>query len=398
MKSRLLWLVVVLALGGLAGVLVVRDPGYVLVAYDRMAVETSLWFALVLLAAAYMIVRLLLFVVIRLARGRGAFARWNTERRSRAADRRTLRGLLLLAGGWWAEARKQLTRAAPQAGAPTVNLVNAARAAELCGDRAGRDALLREARALVPAEENTIDFAEAMLLHGAGQWSEARVVLERLRAREPAHGAALWLLADCLRALGDWAALTELLAQLRRDRGRSADAFAALERAAILGRVGTTAESAQPAWATLSKGQRHVAEYALAYAEAVAEAAPQDAERALREALQHGWDPDLVRCYGRVDSSDPARQLATAESWVKAHPEDPALFLTLGRLCLRNRRWPQAREHFEMSVRLGPTPESQGELGRIYAALGERRAVDLLLDALPPLPALPLPGATDAHG
>lgn len=392
MKARLVWLIAILVLGGLLGVLVARDPGYVLVAYDRMAVETSLWFALALLVAGYVIVRLILFLVVRLARGRGAFARWNAERRSRAADRRTLRGLMLLADGRWLEARKQLTRAAPQAGAPTVNLVNAARAADLAGDRAGRDALLREARTLAPADENVIDFAQAMLQHGAGQWAEARPVLERLRAREPAHGAALWLLADCLSALGDWPALAELLPQLRRDRSRPAEVLAALERSVILGRIGATAQSAQEAWSTLSKGQRHTPEYALAYAQAVIGESPQDAERAVREALAHHWDSALVGLYGRIDSGDPARQLAAAESWVKAHPEDPALFLTLGRLCLRSRRWPQAREHFEMSVRLGPAPESQGELGRLYAALGERRALDLLLDALPPLPDLPLPG------
>ncbi len=111
----------------------------------------------------------------------------------------------------------------------------------------------------------------------------------------------------------------------------------------------------------------------------------------MREALQHGWDREAIGLYGRIASSDPARQLTAAESWIKAHPEDADLFLALGRLALRNRRWPQAREHFEMSVRLGTTAAAQGELGRLCLALGESRGTELLLAAMPDLPALPLP-------
>jgi HemY protein len=393
MKARLLWLVTVLALGGLAGLLISRDPGYVLVAYDQMAVETSLWFALVLLVVGYWVVRVTFFIGLRLARGRGAFARWNVDRRARAADQRTLRGLVLLAAGRWAEARKQLTRAAPRAGAPVVNLLAAARAAQELGDPAGRDALLREARAVAPDLESAVDFSQAILESSAGQWADARATLERLRARDPGHAGALWLLADCCRALGDWHAVAELVPQLRRDRNRPATALAELETAAAVGRLGGDAEPPERVWAALSKAQRHQPEIAAAYARAVAAAEPDAAERALREALQHDWNGGLVGLYGCVASSDPARQLAAAESWVKAHPDDARLFLALGRLALRNRRWPQAREHFEMSIRLGVTSEAQAELGRLLLALGESRGPELLLAAGPQLPELPLPAA-----
>ena len=49
MKSGLLLLAIAIVLGGLVGMLVVQDPGYVLVSYADMALETSLWFALMLL-------------------------------------------------------------------------------------------------------------------------------------------------------------------------------------------------------------------------------------------------------------------------------------------------------------------------------------------------------------
>jgi HemY protein len=381
----------VLALGGVAGLLITRDPGYVLIAYDDMAVETSLWFALLLLAVGYVVLRVVLFVVRHLVRGRGAFSFWNAERRARAADQRTLRGLALLDAGRWDEARKQLTRAAPRAGAPVVNLLAAARAAQQSGDLAGRDALLREARAVAPDAAAAIDFTQASLEHAAGQWPAARATLERLRASQPSHTSVLWLLADCCRQQSDWRALAELLPVLRRDRAHPPEALAELETAAAVGRLAATQEPPQRIWAALAKAQRHQPEIALAYAQAIEGNEPDEAVSALREALQHGWDARLVDLFGRIPSSDPARQLGVAESWVKGHQDDGVLFLALGRLALRNRRWAQAREHFEMSIRLGATPEAQGELGRLCLALGDARGGDLLVGALPALPSLPLP-------
>lgn len=393
MKTRLLWLVSVLALGGLVGLLIVRDPGYVLVAYDRMAVETSLWFALLLLVATYLVVRVVLFLIRGVLRGRGQFARWNSDRRARAADQRTLRGLLLMAEGYWDAARKQLTRAAPRAGLPVLNLLGAAHAAACQGDRSGRDALLGQARAQDPDAEVAVDFTQALLEADAGQWQEARVTLERLHARVPAHVEVSRRLAECYRALGDWPALAAHLAVLKRDRA-FAERCAALETEAALGRLKGGSEPAEQVWAGLRKAQRQAPAIVAAYARSVLERTPDEAERVLREAIPQHWDPELVELYGRVVSTAPGRQLTAAEGWVKAHADDAILFLTLGRLCLQNGRWAQAREHFEMSVRLAPTPAAQGELGRLCSALGEARGAELLVAALATtLPALPLPPA-----
>ncbi|MFM8353663.1 MAG: hypothetical protein ACKOBM_01990, partial [Gammaproteobacteria bacterium] len=68
MSVRLLRLVTLLAIGGLAGLLISRDPGYVLVVYDRIALETGLWVALLLLALAYLALRVTLFLIARLRR------------------------------------------------------------------------------------------------------------------------------------------------------------------------------------------------------------------------------------------------------------------------------------------------------------------------------------------
>jgi hypothetical protein len=58
-----------------------------------------------------------------------------------------------------------------------------------------------------------------------------------------------------------------------------------------------------------------------------------------------------------VRGDDPARQLQTAEGWLKDHPQDASLLLTLGRLSLQNRLWGKARDYLESSLRMERNPE-----------------------------------------
>ncbi|MFU8814168.1 MAG: heme biosynthesis protein HemY, partial [Pseudomonadales bacterium] len=161
MKRTLLVLVAALALGGAVGALMVRDPGYVLLAYDQMAVETSLWVALLLLVVVYLLIRLGVGLVAQLAHGRGNLRGWASRRRSRAAAERALRGQLLLAEARWAEARKLLEASAPQLAAPLLNYLGAARAAQELGDIPGRDQLLLAAQNSTPNAELAVGLAQA---------------------------------------------------------------------------------------------------------------------------------------------------------------------------------------------------------------------------------------------
>ena len=129
--------------------------------------------------------------------------------------------------------------------------------------------------------------------------------------------------------------------------------------------------------------------------------AQEEAEEVLRSALKRGYDSRLARFYGVLRGADPARQLQTAELWLKQHPQDPALLLTLGRLCLQNQLWGKARDYFESSLKLERHPETCAELARLLAQLGElERSNQLLLESLgllhQGLPPLPQPQGANA--
>ena len=135
----------------------------------------------------------------------------------------------------------------------------------------------------------------------------------------------------------------------------------------------------------------------LAYAEQLRQLGAQgEAEEVLRGALKRNYDSHLVRLYGLLRGKDPVKQLQTAEGWLKAHPADPSLLLTLGRLCLQNSLWGKARDYLENSLKLQRNPEACAELARLLAQLGETdRSNQLFQEGLNLLDerllALPLP-------
>jgi HemY protein len=126
------------------------------------------------------------------------------------------------------------------------------------------------------------------------------------------------------------------------------------------------------AWQQLTSAQRQEPQLVLAYAEQLRQLGAQvQAEEVLRTALKRNYDSHLARLYGLVRGSDPARQLQLAEGWLKDHPTDPGLLLTLGRLCLQSSLWGKARDYLESSLRVQRNPEACAELARLLAQMGD---------------------------
>ncbi len=397
MKLGLLLVVVAVVLGGLIGTLVVRDPGYVLLSYGDMAFETSLWFALVLLALAYLLLRLTVWLFTRTLASSSRLGNWLKRRKATRAQKQTVKGLLLMSEGQWAEARKVLTASAREVGTPLINYLSAARAAHEMGDAQGRDALLRQAHESTPGSRFAVGLTQAELQKNAAQWEQSLATLLQLKSSSPRHPQVLLMLTEVYEQLADWQALIELLPEVRKRKLFGERAFEALQRRAWIARLGQAeAPDAAIVFRELPKELKRAPDLVAAYARALMTAGGDEAadlaETAIRQALQQTWDDDLVVLYGQITGADSERRLVVAEGWVKEKPNDPKLLLTLGRICLMNESWAKAREYLETSLRLQQTPEVYGELGRLCVALGDsERGGEYLTHALTGLPDLPMP-------
>lgn len=396
MKKAALLGVSAIVLGGLLGVLMAQDPGYLLATYDGMAVETSLWFGLLMLLVAYAALRLLLFAAWRLLRGKGLFEAWRGNRRSQAAARRTAEGLLLLEQEDWRQAKRLLAGAAADAATPAVNYLGAAQAAHKLGAAEERDAYLRQARRSDPQAKLVAGLAQTRQQMAAGEWKQALDALLELRNEAPKHPLLAQRLVRCHEALGDWPALTELTPSLRKAKAMDAEALDALNLQAWRRRI--EGVEGLDAWRQAPSKARRTAELVEAAARKMLEADDAGAAEALlRDALGRHWNAGLVALYGGIRSPKPDRQLAAVQGWLRKRPEDGELLLAAGRIALMNADWTKAREFLEASLRIDADNSSvQAELGRLLLALGEiRRGGELLRKAVGDLPELPLPARAE---
>lgn len=391
MRVGLLLLVCAAVLGGLVGTLMLRDPGYVLLAYAGRVLETSLWFAMAMLVVVYVALRCIAFVAVRLFQGKNILGAWRTERGERGAQRQTLRGLLLLAEGQWAQAKRLLAEAGHNATMPFINYSQAARAAHELGDEAERDEMLSRAEQSTSGAAAAVLMTRARLQMEAEQWQQCRATLAELRESSPRHPLMLDMLRQCHEQLADWQAVIELLPDLRRAKAADASVLEELQRRAWIHRL-DAADHAE-VWQRRPKELKRDPELTVAWAQCLLDAGdPPAAERAIRKALDRDWHEQLVMLYGRIPSPDLARQMVVAQGWLNDHANDAALLLTLGRIAMMNGAWSKAREYLEASLRQQPCVAVYGELGRLLTHLGEFiRGSEYLAKACTDLPNLPLP-------
>lgn len=415
MKKLFLLLLLFLAAGAWLGEKMIKDSGYVLVAYDQTTIETSLWVLVVLCVVSFVILHFLINLLTRTRFPTAKLHAWKEHRNQRISRRKTLKGLTLLSEGNWAQAQKQLAQAAEKSDLPLINYLSAARAAHEQNNDQATDELLQKARSSTPEAEVTVAITQAEIQLSRGQLEPCLATLLRLRSLAPKNSYVMKLLKDVYMRLNDWKALSKLIPVLRSHQALkeeelnelSAQCYSHILNDSVTNLPVETSDEDRlhalgKAWRELPSDQMLKGGLVQQYTELlVSLGAESRAEQNLRDLIKKSWDETLVNLYGRVSGDNPKKQLDQARNWAKKRTESPALFLTLGRLSMRNQHWGQAVKYFEQSLDLSPSAEALGELTRLLRNLGEADQAQTLLQqninlVTAGLPELPMPEETEA--
>lgn len=383
MKRLAVFLILLLIAIGFLGWAVSQDAGYVLISYDRFRYESSFWVFVGLLAGLWLLA-IIVHGVLGLLHASGALVNpWSRRHHARRIAKASRSGLRELAEGQWGPALGHLRTAAEHDRQPLVHYLGAARAASELGEYEQSDELLRKAREREPEAGLAIGLTQAQLQIARGQYAEARASLDALHGEHPRHPQVLSLLQQLYVQLQDWPALCRLLPELRKHRVLPPARLNELEVLAWTAAL-EQAGSGQPVagdearqaldqrWQTVPGSLRNEPALVRAYADGLTRLGGQDkAEELLHTAIKRQFDDRLVERYGRVQGRDPSRQLANAEGWLKAHPDNAELLLALGRLSLRNALWGKARDYLEASLAIEHRADTCAELARLLAQLGD---------------------------
>ncbi len=382
MKRAYVIVFILIVVAACVGLAISRHTGYVLIAYDTFRYESSLWAALALLIAIALGIGLVRGLIRLLTTSGRVVNPWSRRNRSRRVQVAIEQGQMDLAEGRWASAQRHLHRAAEAERQPLLYYLGAARAANEQGRYEESDNLLERALERQPQAELAIALNHAQLQLDRGDSDGAQATLQAMHDRHPHNPQVLRQLQRLYRQRGEWSELIRLMPELRKDKVLPAQELAELEKrawgenlslAAYRGEEGDAGLPAlEKAWQQLTSAQRQEPALILAYAEQLRRhGADVQAEEVLRNAIKRDYNSHLARLYGLVRGSDAGKQLQTAEGWLKQHPDDPGLLLTLGRLSLQSSLWGKARDYLEASLRLQRNPEACAELARLLGQLGE---------------------------
>ncbi len=376
---RFIIFILILILSVWLGLRVAKDPGLALFTYNNWSVEMPLWFAVL----GLIVTMIILYYLVRLLDGIDSsvyrWKNWLRWRRKNKAYSKTNRGLLELIEGRWRQAENNLLDGIDQSDAPLINYLAAAKAAHELGAFDKRDMYLHQAYDLAPQADVAIGLTQAQLQFDQGQLEQSLATLNHLRTIASTHPVVLKLLEKVYVRLADWKNLLKLIPSLRKAKIFTIDQMDHLEQNVYHELLNIEAskpdglKNLQAFWATvprrLEKNPRIVFYYTqhlLKYPEAAGEV-----EELINKTIKKTWDPDLVKVYGQINTTNPKKELAHAEKWLKLYPHEAVLFLTLGRLCLRCQLWGKARSYFDDSLKLAAIPETYIEYGKLFEQLGD---------------------------
>lgn len=375
----LIWIIAGLTLAvGLTLAAQVNDGLVVLVVPPyRLTLSLNLFVLLVL--ALFLLLHGLLRLAHHMLALPGHVREFKASRRRAKAQDAFKAALAAFFEGRFAMAEKNAATAAAQGESPALSALLAARAAHEQHAFERRDAYLADAAL---SEEDTamprlITQVEQLLDERRAQ--EALALLkdaERLGGRKHAHALRLELKA--LQQARQWDGVPAVVTQLAKRDGLEpvqAQQLLIAAHSEALRRRADDLASLKDYWNKIPAELRLASKLALAGAQCFASAGdPQAAADIAGKSLDENWDSELARVYGNGLAADGLKQIERAENWLKDHPLDAALLLSLAKLCARQELWGKARSFLEASLGVEPSAEAHLLMAEMLQRLGQPEA------------------------
>jgi HemY protein len=251
--------------------------------------------------------------------------------------------------------------------------VLAARAAQEMRAVAQRERHLQEATQ--HGAELAAQLFEAEACLDAKDAAAALVAISRAKAIAPQHTTLLRLEFKARQLTGQWDEVERLLDQLMRSNALEQNVATQSRRMTYAENLKRRAEDDRGLleyWKKIPANFKADAWVARAAARAFVQRGGHDtALDVLEAALNREWHEELVAQYGELRGSSPTRQIEQAEKWLRTHPRDAQLLLTLAQLCSVQQLWGKAQSYLEASLAIAPSAEGHVRMAEFKTQSGQ---------------------------
>jgi HemY protein len=376
---RILFYILFLAFTLWLGFFLEQNPSSLQITFRDQLIEMPLWIPVVSIFLVVFALSLIFSLLATIVKGYRKFKEWLSGSTAQAIAKNANNGFAAFVAGDWSHAENYLVKAAKHSDIPVHYYLTAARAAQELGAIDRRDNYLHSADKADPEYKLAVAITQAELEIKQEQLDKSLATLQDAQKIAPHNIVVLKLLARVYSYKADWQELIKLLPLVKKYQALPGAEINSLEAKAYSNLLSMEAKRSgraglQVYWDALHKNTRQQPEIITQYVQLLLKlGADDEAEHVLRNALKKQWDLELVKLYGLAVTDDLSRQIATAETWLRSHPDQPILLLTLARLCLANKLWGKARSYLEAALELQPSADAYAELGRLLSFLGEQQ-------------------------
>ena len=386
-----LWLLVAVIVGAIAGAGWLLDPGYLLVRYGGVVLETSIAIAVLILVVGIWVSIWVVQLLRRGLRTTTRLADWQHSKAMLAQHEQQKKALLATLGGDWEQSFKALhaedqilSDSAEAQQRRFILPALAAHTAHARGDFAERDRVLRASKKVVLELPTLGPLLVAQWYLESGDIKKASKPLHQVLAVSKKNARAWSMLASVHIASKDWEEAEKCWAMLKKlgqpyytglrfhafDFQRQ-DVFAnpIAADSLMLAKLLARRAGALKEYQELAPAQRRNIAFLTAWArELGVSQRGSEGAAVLAAALDEAWDPSVFSQWSELALAAPEDGLQRASGWAKGRTQDAHVQEVLGLLASHSEQWATAKDYFEAALKL--LPEKAHAKVRLYRQLG----------------------------
>lgn len=364
----------------IGGTLLSQNEGFVALSLANGTYQMPLWYFIVALFAAVVLLMIALKVIWSIIRLPAGLKKFGKNRRTEKSNALLQKGLLAMGKGQWKQAEKQLAKGAHlsyQAKRdPSIFLTLAAEAAQRQGVDVRRDQYLLEAHQLAAEGVNTLatTLSEAKLHLDAGEPQKALAVLKDETGNNR-HNPKLQAIArEAYRQLDRYDEVWALLPALKKT-APSRQVFQEKQLAAAKGLFdspNSSLASVEKVWSELPKAAKNDDSLLLSFVSALLQHGKEEqAESVLAARIRQTYSDPLIHAYTQLEVGSSSQRLEKIRRWLKQQPTNAYLHYGAAKLAFQSEQLDEAKKHAEAAVSQLELPEAFALLGQIHEALGD---------------------------
>jgi HemY protein len=367
--------ILVLIFAVFVGLLVVGDPGYVLFSFHHWTMEMPFWLCVLIAIIVIWVIYFLWRLLYDVFSHHGKLRSWHRFRGVHTSHSSTSEGLIALIQGYWSRAEKLLIDGVKRSRTPLINYLSAAKAAQEQHKINKRDEYIELARNYAPKQQLAVGLMEAELKLQEHEYESALATLKQVHKIAPKHQTVLELLQKTYSELGDWEHVLQLMPALQRHDAFTENELADIEAKAYaqqFAQAKLTVTKLKACWDKLPRRAQSNLSIIKSYAkQLIKKHADADASAVLLNALKKTWDDELMALYAQAHSDSPEVHFKQAKGFLKNHPNNANLLMSLGKIAIHSKAWEDAKDYLQQAIDLEPTAEAYIQLGLTYQQLGD---------------------------